>query len=301
MVRILEDMVVPLLEGTPRLAGWKAASRFVRQAKREETEVPVEGPVTWVFGISCGRSTSWSADPVEGPQELSPRRTRGTGRRRAVLVKGQVPQLQRRSPATVRIRTDNCTGPAVGGEMSLPCLSLQTPSGIPMPLTSLVCRSLLAPLLLATPLLTSCTGPDEPVVATPSNATVTVDVLGGFTPYRWSTSVASDTERWTKIRCDATLSATPCPRGTVLASGSIQPDALTSLVQAASSDAARALPNNIPGGAGPEVDGVLYTLTVDDGTGRRSVLWRSGATLPAALELIVTRLDVAISPAWRSP
>lgn len=169
-----------------------------------------------------------------------------------------------------------------------------------MPLTS-VSRSLLATLLLATPLLTSCTRPQEPVVATPGNASVSIDVFGGFTPYRWSTWVTAGTRRWTKIRCDATVSATPCPRGTVLASGSIQPEALISLVQAVSSDAARALPVNIPGGAGPEVDGVLYTLTVDDGTGRRSVLWRSGAQLPAALELIVTRLDVAVSPAWRSP
>lgn len=170
-----------------------------------------------------------------------------------------------------------------------------------MLLTCVVSRSLLAPLLLATPLISSCTRPHEPVVATPSNATLTVDVIGGFTPYRWSTSVSSDTRRWTKIRCDATLSAVPCPRGTVLASGSIQPDALNSLVQAASSDAARALPVNIPGGAGPEVDGTLYTLTVDDGTGRRSVLWRSGATLPAALQLITTRLDVAVTSTWRSP
>jgi hypothetical protein len=170
-----------------------------------------------------------------------------------------------------------------------------------MPLTASVSRALLAPLLLATPLLTSCTKAHEPVVATPTNATVTVDVIGGFMPYRWSTSVTSDPRRWTKIRCEATVSAVPCPRGTVLASGSIQPDALNSLVQAASSDAARALPNNIPGGAGPELDGSLYTLTIDDGAGRRSVLWRSGATLPTALELIVMRLDAAVSSTWRSP
>jgi hypothetical protein len=170
-----------------------------------------------------------------------------------------------------------------------------------MPLTSFVSRSILPAVFLATSGLTSCTKPHEPVVATPSDATLTVDVIGGFTPYRWSTSVTSDTRRWTKIRCDATLSAVPCPRGTVRASGSIQPDAMNSLVQAATSDAARALPVDIPGGGGPEVDGVLYTLTVADGTGRRSVLWRSGAALPAALQLIVTRLDVAVSPAWRSP
>ena len=170
-----------------------------------------------------------------------------------------------------------------------------------MPLTSSVSRSLLRALFLAAPVLASCATSHEPVVATPGNATLTVDVIAGFTPYRWSTSVNPGTRRWTKIRCEATVSAVPCPRGTVLATGTIQPDVLNSLIQAVTSDAARALPDNIPGGGGPEVDGVLYTLTVDDGTGRRSLLWRSGATLPAALQLIVTRLDVAFSPGWRSP
>jgi hypothetical protein len=46
MVRMFDDMVVPLLEGTPRLAAWKAVSRFVRQAKREEEEAQAESPVT---------------------------------------------------------------------------------------------------------------------------------------------------------------------------------------------------------------------------------------------------------------
>ncbi|MBC7894864.1 MAG: hypothetical protein H7066_05605 [Cytophagaceae bacterium] len=38
MVRMLDDMVAPLLEGTQRLAAWKAVSRFAREAKREEVE-----------------------------------------------------------------------------------------------------------------------------------------------------------------------------------------------------------------------------------------------------------------------
>lgn len=44
MVRMLDDMVVPLLEGTPKLAGWKTVSRFARRGKREEA-VPVDGSV----------------------------------------------------------------------------------------------------------------------------------------------------------------------------------------------------------------------------------------------------------------
>ena len=57
-----------------------------------------------------------------------------------------------------------------------------TPPRGPMPLTTSVSRSLRVTLLLATPLFTSCTKAHEPVVATPGNATVTVDVIGGFTP-----------------------------------------------------------------------------------------------------------------------
>ena len=44
MVRMLDDMVSPLLEGTKRLAAWRSVSRFTR-VKREETEVQEESPV----------------------------------------------------------------------------------------------------------------------------------------------------------------------------------------------------------------------------------------------------------------
>lgn len=44
MVRMLDDMVSPLLEGTKRLAAWRSVSRFTR-TKREEAEAQEEGPV----------------------------------------------------------------------------------------------------------------------------------------------------------------------------------------------------------------------------------------------------------------
>lgn len=46
MVRMLDDMVAPLLEGTQRLAAWKAVSRFARKAKREEVEGQEESTVS---------------------------------------------------------------------------------------------------------------------------------------------------------------------------------------------------------------------------------------------------------------
>jgi hypothetical protein len=45
MVRLLDDMVAPLLVGTQRLAAWKSVSRFARRGKRDETVEPGEGAV----------------------------------------------------------------------------------------------------------------------------------------------------------------------------------------------------------------------------------------------------------------
>lgn len=65
MVRMLDAMIAPRLEGTDRLAEWKTLSRFARVAKREEQEeqgngstAPVVTPVPLTAAVGVANSTA---------------------------------------------------------------------------------------------------------------------------------------------------------------------------------------------------------------------------------------------------
>ena len=165
---------------------------------------------------------------------------------------------------------------------------------IARPISQALSRAIL-PLALA---LAACRGSSDPVTLAPGEPWLAVEVLGGWTNYRVTTFVDSATGRWEKIRCDPTISSSPCRRGTLVASGSASGDDLRALFAAVRSSAFIALPPDIPGGAGPELDGALFTMTIVPDGSARSLQWRSGATLPAALAAAIARFETIVGEGW---
>lgn len=166
---------------------------------------------------------------------------------------------------------------------------------IARPISQALSRAIL-PLALA---LAACRGSSDPVTLAPGEPWLAVEVLGGWTNYRVTTFVDSATGRWEKIRCDPTISSSPCRRGTLVASGSANAQDLHALFAAVQGAAFNAVPSDIPGGSGPEVDGTLFTMTIAREGAPRSVQWRSGAPLPAALEAAIAHLETIVGNEWR--
>jgi len=165
-------------------------------------------------------------------------------------------------------------------------------------------RSLASLVTLATTLaLAACQGTNQgtnaPDALAKGEPLLAVEFLGGWSPHRTATFVDSAAGRWKKIRCDPTISVSPCSRGTLRDSGTLTPDQTRALFAALRAPAFQALPLDIPGGGGPEVDGTLYTLTFGRGDSLRSVLWRSMAPLPAALQEVIAHLDAVTAESWK--
>lgn len=156
-----------------------------------------------------------------------------------------------------------------------------------------------AVVLLALAVVAACRGSSDPVTLVPGEPWLAVEVLGGWTSHRMTTFVDSSTGRWEKIQCDPTISSRPCRRGTLVASGSASGDDLRALFAAVRGAAFDAVPSDIPGGSGPEVDGTLFTMTIAREGAPRSVQWRTGAPLPAPLTAAVARLETIVGSEWR--
>lgn len=152
---------------------------------------------------------------------------------------------------------------------------------------------------VATLALAACQGTNAPDTLDTGDPMLAVEFMGGWSPHRTATFIDSAEGRWQKIRCDPTVSVSPCRRGTLQASGTLTPDETRALFAALRAPAFRALPSDIPGGSGPEVDGTLYTLTFGWGDSLRLVQWRSMAPLPAALQDVVARLDAVTNESWK--
>lgn len=141
---------------------------------------------------------------------------------------------------------------------------------------------------------------DHPTTAlVAGDASFAIEVYGGWSAYRYTTVVDSAARRWTRVRCDLTQSSSPCHSSDVVASGSIAADRVISVFAALRAPSFRAIPDQIPGGGGPEVDGTLFTLAFESGGTPRFVQWRSMATLPQPLSTFLEALDSATRGGWR--
>jgi hypothetical protein len=156
----------------------------------------------------------------------------------------------------------------------------------------LIRRTLVA--TVAGVLVTGCRSSSEPGTVAPGNPSVVVEQFGGMiNVQRQTTIVDSASATWVRIVCEPSISSSPCLRGTPVASGNVLADAKRTLFSAVRAPQFLTLPQVIPGGGGPEVDGVRTTLLVTVSGNLHLVQWNSGAEIPTALAAVMDAFRAA--------